>query len=77
MKMNRVQFQPGLSMPEFYEQYGTEAQCRAFGPSGVAPQPSRRRGLFAMKTLNRNAALVGKRFAEPSKEPTLDLVKCH
>ena len=29
MKMNRVQFQPGLSMPEFYERYGTEAQCRA------------------------------------------------
>lgn len=29
MKMNRVQFQPGLSMPEFYEQYGTETKCRA------------------------------------------------
>ena len=29
MKMNRVQFQPGLSMPEFYERYGSEAQCRA------------------------------------------------
>jgi hypothetical protein len=29
MKMNRVQFQPGLSMPEFYQRYGTEAQCRA------------------------------------------------
>ena len=29
MKMNRVQFQPGLSMPEFYERYATEAQCRA------------------------------------------------
>ena len=29
MKMNRVQFQAGLSMPEFYEQYGTEAKCRA------------------------------------------------
>lgn len=29
MKMNRVQFQPGLSMPEFYERYGTEAKCRA------------------------------------------------
>ena len=27
--MNRVQFQPGLSMPEFYEQYGTEVKCRA------------------------------------------------
>lgn len=29
MKMNRVQFQPGLSMPEFFERYATEAQCRA------------------------------------------------
>ena len=29
MRMNRVQFQAGLSMPEFLEQYGTEAQCRA------------------------------------------------
>ena len=29
MTMNRVQFQPGLSMPEFYERYGTEAQCQA------------------------------------------------
>jgi ribosomal protein L37AE/L43A len=29
MKMNRVQFQPGLSMPEFIERYGTEAKCQA------------------------------------------------
>lgn len=29
MAMNRVQFQQGLSMPEFYGRYGTEAQCRA------------------------------------------------
>src|SRR5438105_888026 len=29
MPMNRVQFQPGLSMPEFYERYGTETQCQA------------------------------------------------
>ena len=29
MKMNRVQFQAGLSMPEFYERFGTEAKCRA------------------------------------------------
>ena len=27
MKMNRVQFQPGLSLPEFYRQFGTEEQC--------------------------------------------------
>jgi len=29
MKMNRIQFQPGLSMPEFFERYGSEAQCQA------------------------------------------------
>ena len=29
MRMNRIQFQPGLSMPEFFECYGTEAQCQA------------------------------------------------
>jgi len=27
MAMNRIQFQPGLSMREFFERYGTEAQC--------------------------------------------------
>lgn len=27
MAMNRVQFQPGLSMPEFMTRYGTELQC--------------------------------------------------
>lgn len=27
--MNRIQFQPGLSMPEFYKLFGTEALCSA------------------------------------------------
>jgi hypothetical protein len=27
--MNRVQFQTGLSMPTFFDLYGTEAQCEA------------------------------------------------
>lgn len=27
MSINGVQFQPGLSMPEFFERYGTEAKC--------------------------------------------------
>ncbi len=27
MSMNNIQFQPGLSMPEFIQQYGTETQC--------------------------------------------------
>jgi hypothetical protein len=29
MAMNRIQFQPGLSMPEFHRRFGTEAQCAA------------------------------------------------
>lgn len=29
MAMNRIQFQPGLSLPAFLEQFGTEAQCEA------------------------------------------------
>lgn len=29
MPMNRIQFQPGLSMPEFLKGFGTEAQCEA------------------------------------------------
>lgn len=29
MPMNRIQFQPGLSMPEFFRRYGQEAQCAA------------------------------------------------
>lgn len=27
MAMNRIQFQAGLSLPEFLKDYGTEAQC--------------------------------------------------
>lgn len=27
MPMNRIQFQPGLSLPDFIEQFGTETQC--------------------------------------------------
>lgn len=29
MAMNRIQFQPGLSMPEFFKRYGSESQCEA------------------------------------------------
>ncbi|MBL8393946.1 MAG: transposase, partial [Candidatus Accumulibacter sp.] len=29
MAMNRIQFQPGLSMPEFAQRFGTESQCAA------------------------------------------------
>ena len=27
MAINRIQFQPGLSLTEFLEQYGTEGRC--------------------------------------------------
>ena len=29
MPMNRIQFQPGLSLTAFLRDYGTEAQCEA------------------------------------------------
>jgi hypothetical protein len=29
MSMNHIQFQPGLSLPAFLQQFGTEAQCEA------------------------------------------------
>lgn len=29
MPMNRIQFQPGVSLPEFFNRYGSEAQCAA------------------------------------------------
>ena len=29
MPMNRIQFQPGLSLPEFFSRYGTEPRCEA------------------------------------------------
>ncbi len=29
MAQNRIQFQPGMSLPAFIAQYGTEAQCEA------------------------------------------------
>ena len=29
MAMNRIQFQHGLSMPEFFNLYGSESQCAA------------------------------------------------
>ena len=39
MPINKIQFQPGLSLPAFFEQFGTDAQCeaaleRARWPSG-------------------------------------------
>lgn len=41
MSINRIQFQTGLSIPEFLKQFGTEAQCevaleQARWPQGFA-----------------------------------------
>lgn len=38
MAMNRIQFQPGLSLPTFVAQFGTEAQCAAALESARWPQ---------------------------------------
>jgi len=29
MPINKIQFQPGQSLPDFFAQFGTEAQCKA------------------------------------------------
>ena len=42
MAQNRIQFQPGMSIPEFIAQYGTEEQCAA------ALEPARRLSLPAL-----------------------------
>ncbi|CAK6698915.1 hypothetical protein ICNINCKA_02535 [Synechococcus sp. CBW1107] len=37
MAMNRIQFQSGLSLPQFMELYGTEEKCEAaFGEDALA-----------------------------------------
>jgi hypothetical protein len=36
--MNRIQFQAGLSMPEFLKQFSTEAQCEVVLGQARCPQ---------------------------------------
>ena len=38
MAMNRIQFQPGMSLSEFMQRYGTEAQCEAALEAARWPQ---------------------------------------
>ena len=38
MAMNKVQFQRGLSMLEFFDLYGTQAQCDDVGRQGSCPR---------------------------------------
>jgi hypothetical protein len=42
--MNRVQFQPGLSLPDFLHTYGTEAACE---DEAVVVSPLRRAGCLS------------------------------
>ena len=49
-KMNRVQVQPGMSLTEFMDLYGTESQCeaaveKAAGPTGLSALNARERGI--------------------------------
>jgi hypothetical protein len=38
MARNPIQFQPGLSLPAFLKQYGTEAQCQEAFSSTAGPR---------------------------------------
>lgn len=52
MAMNRIQFQPGLSMPEFFKRYGSESQC------AVALETARWPGGFRCPRCNNSAHCV-------------------
>ena len=85
MAMNRIQFQPGLSMPVFLERYGTESQCEAAleharWPSGFrcpccdGAAYSRARAnpfaFFSAKTCRHQTSLIaGHRHAEHQTAP--------
>lgn len=73
MPMNRVQFQPGLSMTEFIKQYGSEAKCEAAlaqnrwptrfscpvcEHSGHCPLPRRPRMIFQCNACHRQTARI-------------------
>jgi transposase-like protein len=84
MPMNRVQFQPGLSMPEFNQQYGTEAQCEAAlmqvrwptgfrcpacGHSGHCLLSSRARKTFQCNACHRQTSLIAGTLFQGSNLP--------
>ena len=70
MPMNRVQFQPGLSMHRFMALYGTQDKCEAAvincrWPEGyVCPSCSEAGGSFS--SYRRGKLLYRKRLAIPS-----------
>ena len=52
MSKNKVQFQPGYSLPEFFNEYGTEEQCtRAIFLHGNGPMV-----LFVLNVVQRATA---------------------
>ncbi len=84
MPMNRVQFQPGLSMPEFTKLYGTEAQCEAVlvqsrwptgfscpacGHSEHCRLPSRPRMTFQCNACHRQTSLIAGTLFQGSNLP--------
>ncbi len=84
MTMNRVQFQPGLSMPEFIKLYGTETQCEtalararwppgfqcpACGQSGHCLLPSRPRMTFQCNACHRQSSVIAGTVFQGSNLP--------
>lgn len=84
MPMNRIQFQPGLSLPEFNRLYGTEAQCEAAlvqarwptgfccpacGHSGHCLLPSRPRKTFQCNACHRQTSLIAGTVFQGSNLP--------
>ena len=62
MPMNRVQFQPGLSMFEFLERYGTEEKCEAALSAARWPEG------FACPRCNSSAAYAFRRGRQPYRQ---------
>ena len=84
MPMNTVQFQLGLSMPEFIQLYGTEAQCEATlaqtcwqegfccpvcGHRGHCLLPSRPRLTFQCNACHRQTSLIAGTLFQGSNLP--------
>ena len=69
MAMNRVQFQPGLSMAEFMDRYGTEDKCEAALIAARWPQgfacPACGCGRAARVRARRAAVLAVRRLPPP------------
>ena len=62
MPMNRVQFQPGLSMFEFLQRYGTEDKCEAAVAAARWPQG------FACPRCSNSSAYAFRRGRQPYRE---------